>query len=104
LATVKDQLGTTPEQRENYLRTIATAWNIAILDKGIHEKCIADSIDKFKQANKGDETHTDAYEENLRKLIDRKLSLFPSVKVQIINVRIFLEGGQEKISAVSMRM
>lgn len=98
------QLGTTPKQRENYLRTVATAWNIACLDEDMREKCITDSIQKFIRLNDGDETHAEAYEENLRNLIKRKLSLFPLVKAQVLDVRVVREAGQEKVLAVSQRM
>ena len=107
LSTLGDgfiQMGTTPEQRENYLRTVATAWNIACLDQGLRENCIRETVYKFEQANPGKEINSEFYEEDLRKLIDRKLTLFPLTKVQIIEVCILQEAGQEKVMAVSLRM
>lgn len=98
------QMGTTLEERENYLRTVATSWNIASLNEDKHEKCIADSISWFIQMNSGDKMHAEAYGRDLRKLIERKLKLFPFEKAQVLEVRIVRDNGQETILAVSQRM
>ena len=41
------QMGATLEQRENYLRTVATAWNLACLDPKLRAKALNESVAKF---------------------------------------------------------
>jgi hypothetical protein len=78
-------LGRDTAEKENYLRSVNTAWNIASLDPSHHEKCIFDSVMKFKSINKSSDEDVRIYEENLRKLIERKNKLFPKIKIQILN-------------------
>jgi hypothetical protein len=40
---------------------------------------------KFKSINKSSDEDVRIYEENLRKLIERKNKLFPKIKIQILN-------------------
>jgi hypothetical protein len=86
------------------LRTVATAWNIACLDPGLRAKTLKDLVGKFKEANPGKEDTATFYEQDVRKLIQRKLSLFPWTKVQVLDVRIFEEEAQEKVVAASLKM
>ena len=98
------QLGETIESRENNLRLVASAWNMACHEKPLREKHIKDAISVYSKLNKSDKSKAKAYESNLRQLIKQKLALFPFEKVQIVNVRISQENEQEKVWVSSIKM
>lgn len=98
------QFGSTIEQRENNLRIVASAWNMACHEELLREKYIQDAIMVYTRINNSDTEHKEAYEHALRQLISRKLALFPSEMVQIINVRMYEEDGKEQIWATSVKM
>ncbi|SHF28806.1 hypothetical protein SAMN02745206_01689 [Desulfacinum infernum DSM 9756] len=98
------QMGATRELRENYLRTLATAWNIACLDPKLRAKAMRDAVSKFIEANPGKEHEASCYEEDMKKLIQRKLKLFPRSRVQVVDVKIFEEDDQEKVAVLSLRI
>ena len=98
------QLGETIESRENNLRLVASAWNMACHEKSLREKHIKDAISVYSKLNKSDKSKAKAYESNLRQLIKQKIALFPFEKVQIVNVRISQENGQEKVWVSSIKM
>jgi len=97
------QMGETIQQRENHLRSVVTAWNIACLKPSVRDRAIRGAVAGFEQANAGHDVDTGVYAENLRKLIARKLKLFPGITAQVLDARIFGEKGQERVMAVSCR-
>lgn len=96
------QSGSTVAQRENNLRIVASAWNMACHEESLREKYIQDAVKVYTEINNPDTEHKEAYEHALRQLINRKLALFPSEMRQIINVRMYEEDGKEQIWATSL--
>ncbi len=98
------QMGTTREERENCLRSVCTAWNIACLPESHREKCIFETVVNFKNINNSTKEEVKYYEEDMRKLIEVKLSLYPNVKSQVLSTEITEENGKDKVVAISKKM
>ncbi|MGD9974006.1 MAG: hypothetical protein AB7S77_13175 [Desulfatirhabdiaceae bacterium] len=96
------QQGKTPEQRENYLRIVGSAWNMACLEGELREKYIKDYLTMYIKSQNMDDSQGEPYEKDIRKLIDRKLSLFPLVKKEIVNVHLIHDDGQDKVMVASI--
>ena len=98
------QMAENLEQKENYLRSVCTAWNISCLDEGQREKILFDTVTHFKNINKSTDENAKHYEETLRKLIEVKLKLYPRVKLQILSAEITEVNGKDKVVAISKKM
>ena len=98
------QMAENLEQKENYLRSVCTAWNISCLDESQREKLLFDTVIHFKNINKSTEDNAKNYEETLRKLIEVKLKLYPKVKLQILSAEITEVNGKDKVVAISKKM
>jgi len=97
-------MGKTREERENYLRSACTAWNIACLPPFKIESAIQQYIEHCREINNSDPTQCKALEEDIRLLIKQKVRLFPDVNVQIVNSKIDNIGGQECAIVVTARI
>jgi hypothetical protein len=96
-------LGETTEERENYLRSACSAWNIACLPPLKREPAIKQYIEQYQQINKADEADCRAFEEDIRLLIKQKDKLYPSVNVQIVDSKIENINGRNLVIVVSAR-
>ena len=97
-------LGETTEERENYLRSACSAWNIVCLPTLKRESAIERYVEEYKKINKADATDCKALEENLRILIEQKDRLYPDVNVQIVGSRIENINGRNHVIVVSARI
>lgn len=94
-------MGETAEERQNYLNSACTAWNIAVLPEHMRESAIRHVVADYKKSNPGIDD-ADEYLRNLRTLIAEKLRMFPDAKVGIVNA--FLEhlgGTKYRLNVVS---
>ena len=97
-------MGETTEERENYLRSACSAWNIACLPPFKRESAIKQYIEEYQKINKAAEADCKALEEDLRLLIKQKDRLYPDVNVQIVNSRIENIDGQDRVTVVSAKI
>ncbi len=97
-------LGETTEERENYLRSACSAWNIACLPPLRREPAIKQYIEQYQKINKADEADCRAIEEDLRLLIKQKDKLYPNVDVQIVDSKIENINGRNHVIVVSARI
>ena len=97
-------MGETREERENYLRSACSAWNIACLPPLKRESAISQYIEQCRKINNSASADCKDLEEDLRLLIKQKDSLYPSVNVQIVNSMIDNKEGQEYVIVVTARM
>ena len=97
-------MGETRKERENYLRSACTAWNIACLSPLKRESAIQQYIEQCREINNSDPTDDKALEEDIRLLIKQKVKLFPDVNVQIVNSKIDNIGGQDHAIVVTARI
>jgi hypothetical protein len=80
-------MGEDSEERQSYLNGACTAWNIANLDEKDREGAIRKTVEGFKKINPGADDVED-FEQNLRKLIQKKLEMFPDIKKIIVDAKI----------------
>src|SRR3972149_3724183 len=97
-------MGETTEERENYLRSACSAWNIACLPLLKREREIKRYVEQYQKINKADDADCKALEEDLRLLIKQKDRLYPDVNVQIVGSRIENINGRNHAIVVSARI
>ena len=97
-------MGETGEERENYLRSACSAWNIACLPRQKREHAIKQYVEQYQKINKADESDCKAIEEDLRLLIKQKDRLYPNVNVQIIGSRIENINGKDHVTVASVKI
>ena len=97
-------MGETTEERENYLRSACSAWNIACLPPLKRKPAIKQYIEQYQKINKADEADCKALEEDLRLLIKQKDKLYPDINVQIVDSRIENINGRNHVIVVSARI
>lgn len=96
-------LGETTEERENYLRSACSAWNIACSPPPERDPAIKQYIEQYQKINKADEADCRALEEDLRLLIKQKDKLYPNVKAQIVSSRIESINGKDHETVASVK-
>lgn len=94
-------LGETREERENYLRSACSAWNIACLPLSKRERTLKQYLKEYRKINKADPSACLDHEEDLRKLIAQKERLYPHVNTQVIDTRIEDSNGRDRIVVIS---
>ena len=97
-------LGENLEQRENYLRSACSAWNIACLPALKREGAIKQYLEQYQKINKADQSDCQALEEDLRLLITQKDQLYPDVNVPIVDSRIENINGRNRVVVISARI
>ena len=97
-------MGETRQERENYLRSACSAWNIACLPPLKRESAIKQYVERCREINHSDEADCKTLEENLRLLIRQKDRLYPEVNVQIVDSKIDSIGGQDQAIVVTARI
>ena len=80
-------MGETTEERQSYLNGACSAWNIAVLPDHLREEALRRNIAEYKRTNPGVDD-ADDLADDLRKLIQKKLQMFPGVKKVIIDASI----------------
>jgi hypothetical protein len=80
-------MGETTDERQSYLNGACSAWNIAILPEHLREEALSRNIEEYKRINPGIDD-ADNLVHDLRKLVQKKLQMFPSVKKVIIDASI----------------
>jgi hypothetical protein len=97
-------MGETREERQNYLRSACSAWNIACLPPSKRESTIKQYIEHYRNINKADPADCKALEEDLRLLIKQKDRLYPDVDVQIVNSMIDNMEGRDHVIIVTAKI
>jgi len=80
-------MGENTKERQNYLNEACTAWNIASLDQKDREGAIQHTIEDYKKTNPGTDD-VEGFEQDLRKLVQKKLEMFPDIKKIIVDAKI----------------
>ena len=80
-------MGENTKERQSYLNGACTAWNIANLDEKHREEAIRRVIEGYKRTNPGTDD-VENLEQDLRKLIQKKLEMFPDIKKAIVDAMI----------------
>ena len=80
-------MGETTDERQSYLNSACSAWNIAVLPEHLREEALRRNIEEYKRINPGIDD-ADNLAHDLRKLIQKKLHMFPGVKKVIVDASI----------------
>src|SRR4030042_2936574 len=80
-------MGESTEERQSYLNGACTAWNIAVLPEHLREEALSRNIEEYKRINPGIDD-ADNLAHDLRKLVQKKLQMFPGVKKVIVDASI----------------
>jgi len=96
-------MGETREEKENYLRSACTAWNIACLPPLKRESAIKQHIERCRKMNKTKASDCKAIEENIRLLIKQKDKLYPDVNVQIVSSSIDRVGRYDRVTLITAK-
>jgi hypothetical protein len=100
-ATNYISMGETDEERQNYLNSACTAWNIAVLPEHARESAIRHVVEDYKRHNFGVDDAED-YSRNLRTLIVEKLGMFPDAKMTIVQASLEHIGDKKyRLNVVS---
>ncbi len=92
----------TVDERENYLRSACTAWNIACLPPLRREHALRRYCEQYRKTNQADETDSKNFEQDIRLLIDQKERLYPDINVQIVDSMIERINGKDHVTVVSV--
>ena len=97
-------MGKDLEDKQQYLNSAATAWNIACLDSTEREKALRRYRKSYRRLNPSSTRQDCAnVEENLRHLISKKDKLYPNVQTQIAGATIEEKEGREYLAIASIR-
>ena len=80
-------MGESTEECQSYLNGACSAWNIAVLPEHLREKALSHNIAEYKRMNPGADD-ADNLADDLRKLIEKKLQMFPDVRKVIVDASI----------------
>ena len=80
-------MGETTDERQSYLNGACSAWNISVLPEHLREEALSRNIAEYKRMNPG-ANDAENLAHDLRKLIQKKLEMFPGVKKVIIDASI----------------
>lgn len=80
-------MGESMVERQSYLNGACTDWNIAVLPEHLREEALSRNIEEYKRINPGIDD-ADNLAHDLRKLVQKKLQMFPGVKKFIVDASI----------------
>ena len=80
--------GETPEERESLLNAACSAWNIACASPDRRNRQLSHYTSEYLKFNPdADETEIAGVRNNLEKLVEKKLQMFPGDRRQIVGAR-----------------
>jgi hypothetical protein len=98
-------MGDTPEEKHSLLNAACSAWSIACNSPELRKKNLDHYMREYRRFNPGaDEEELAGVRENMEKLIQKKLEMFPNDLRQIVGARIFKSGDKDRIEIMSARV
>ena len=94
-------MGKDLEQKQSYLNSACSAWNIANLPPEKRAPAVQRYLDQFRELNPHVQ-EIDDLKEDIELLISNKLRMFPDVKKEIIDAEISKVEAKEHIRIASM--
>jgi hypothetical protein len=93
------------EERQSYLNSACTAWNIAILDERTRPVVLEKYLKQYQAINPGvTDTDVENLRQNMHLLIEEKLKLFPLVKKTIVDAELKDIDGKQVVTVTSMKL
>ena len=94
--------GKTPEEKQNRLNAVCSAWNMACGSPEVRRQQLEQYVEGYRQNNPAISPSNLA---NVRKvmesLMERKLELFPDDKRQVVSAKIVMVGKDYRIEVAS---
>jgi len=98
-------MGDDIEEKQQYLNSAVSAWNIACLDEKARKRSIKKYMAEYRKLNpKQSERDFRDVEEDLRLLIKQKEKLYPEVRVQIVDAHIKEINGKNHVTVASLNI
>jgi len=98
-------MGEDIEEKQQYLNSAVSAWNIACLDEKARKRSIKKYMAEYRKLNpKQSERDFRDVEEDLRLLIKQKEKLYPEVRVQIVDAHIKEINGKNHVIVASLNI
>ena len=93
------------EEKQQYLNSAVSAWNIACLDEKARICSIQKYMAEYRKLNptQSKRDFRDV-EEDLRLLIKQKEKLYPEVRIQIVDARIKEINGKNHVTVASLNI
>jgi hypothetical protein len=93
------------EEKQQYLNSAVSAWNIACLDDKERKRSIKKYIAEYRKLNptQGKQDFR-AVKNDLRLLIKQKEKLYPEVRVQIVDAHIEEVNGKNHVTVASLNI
>ena len=94
-------MGNNTEERQNFLNSACSAWNIAVLPEHLRSEALRRNIEEYKKINSGigDE---DDLKHDMEILIQEKIRMFPKLKKVILDATIEpVNDEQYRITVIS---
>ncbi len=98
-------MGEDIEEKQQYLNSAVSAWNIACLDEKARNRSIKKYIAEYRKLNptQSKRDFRDV-EEDLRLLITQKEKLYPEVRIQIVDAHIQEINGKNHVTVASLNI
>jgi hypothetical protein len=95
-------MGDNLEEKQNYLNTACTAWNLSLLPENKRDEAIDNCIEEFRKynINVNDEECEDL-KENYRIIIDHKIRAYPNSKKHMLGANAEFVNGEYKVNVMS---
>ena len=96
-------MGEDIEEKQQYLNSAVSAWNIACLDEKSRERSIKKYMAEYRKLNptQSKRDFRDV-EEDFRLLITQKEKLYPEIRIQIVGARIQEINGKNHVTVASL--
>jgi len=98
-------LGDDIEEKQQYLNSAVSAWNIACLDEKARKRSIKKYMAPYRKLNptQSKRDFRDV-EEDLRLLITQKEKLYPEVRIQIVDAHIKEINGKNHLTVATLNI
>jgi hypothetical protein len=98
-------MGDDIEDKQQYLNSAVSAWNIACLDEKARKRSIKKYMAEYRKLNPT-QSKRDIHdvEENLKILIKQKEKLYPEIRVQIVDAQIKEINGKIHVTVASLNI
>jgi hypothetical protein len=97
------EMGENIEEKQQYLNSAVSAWNIACLDEKAQKRSIKKYMNEYRKLNPTQSKRDfQDVERNLILLIKNKMKLYPEERVQIVDARIQEINGKNHVTVASV--
>jgi len=98
-------LGDDIEEKQQYLNSAVSAWNIACLDEKARKRSIKRYMAQYRKLNPTQSRRDFRdVEEDLRLLITQKEKLYPEVRIQIVDAHIKEINGKNHLTVATLNI